>query len=207
MERGSGVEVASAGRIVVPAREGRGVRLNAGDRFKCVDLEGHQCGDLFAFNAADIREYASTEHTRVMHNRLFPRVGETFVTNKRESILYFEADDTPGKHDMLIAACDPTRFALLGVEGWHPSCQENLQKVMEGFGFSDIEIPSPINIFTNLPVGEDGTLRWEPALTEADDSITLRAQMDCLVVLTACSQDILPINDKNPTALAIDVLD
>ena len=72
MEARAQPDVASPGRIVVPAREGRGVRLNAGDRFRCVDLEGHQCGDLFAFSASDVREYASAEHTRVMHNRLFP---------------------------------------------------------------------------------------------------------------------------------------
>ena len=108
---------------------------------------------------------------------------------------------------MLIAACDPSRFSLLGVKDWHPSCQENLEKVMARLGFPDVEIPSPINLFTNIPVAPDGTLSWEPALTEAGDSITLRAEMDCIVVLTACSQDILPINDKDPTALAIDVLD
>jgi uncharacterized protein YcgI (DUF1989 family) len=75
------------------------------------------------------------------------------------------------------------------------------------FGFAEIEIPQPINLFTNIPVGPDGTLDWQPALTEAGDWIALRAELDCIVVLTACAQDILPINDKNPTALAIDVLD
>jgi len=52
-------------RIVVPAREGRAVRMPAGGRFCVVDLEGQQVGDLFAFSADDITEYASAEHTRV----------------------------------------------------------------------------------------------------------------------------------------------
>ncbi len=78
---------------------------------------------------------------------------------------------------------------------------------MAQFGFADVEIPQPINLFTNIPVGPDGALDWQPVLTAPGDWVTLRAEMDCFVVLSACAQDVLPINDKNPTALAIDVLD
>ena len=192
--------------IHIPATEGRGALLKAGDKFRCTDLEGKQCGDLFAFSAADVREYASAEHTRVSAGRLFPRVGQQFVTNRRRPILTFLQDDTPGNHDMMAAACDPTRFAELGFEGWHPSCQENLQKVMAGFGFDDVEIPSPINIFTSFPVEPDGTVGWQTAATKAGDSIVMQVEMDSYVVLAACSQDIVPINDLNPTPLALDLL-
>jgi uncharacterized protein YcgI (DUF1989 family) len=118
----------------------------------------------------------------------------------------FVRDDTPGRHDMLVAACDLKRFELLGCEEWHPSCQENLEKVMSEFGYDDIEIPQPINIFTNIPVRADGSLDQEPALTKPGDSITLRSELDCYVVLTACPQDIVPINNKNPTALALEIV-
>ena len=67
--------------------------------------------------------------------------------------------------------------------------------------------PQPINLFMNIPVGEDGSLGWEPAPTAAGDSITLRAAMDAIVVVSACPQDIVPINDRNPTSIAIELLD
>ena len=201
-----GSSSALSDRIVVPAREGRGVRLDAGTTFCCIDLEGKQCGDLFAFSVTDISEYASAEHTRAFNGRLFPRIGDPFVTNRRRPILTFIADDSPGKHDMLMAACDPTRYNLLGVEGWHASCQENLQKVMAGFGHNRVEVPQPINIFMDVPVGEDGTLEWRTGPTKAGDSVTFRTEQDCYIVLTACAQDILPVNDRNPTSMAIEVL-
>jgi uncharacterized protein len=194
-------------RIEVPAREGRGALVRAGTRFRAVDVEGKQCGDLFAFCASDVSEFASAEHTRVSCGRLFPHVGEQFVTNHRRPILTLVEDESPGNHDMLVAACDPTRYELLGVTGWHASCQENLQKVMSGFGKPGIEVPQPINLFTNIPIREDGTLDWQPAMTRPGDSVTLRAELDCYVVLSACPQDILPINDRNPTAMALEVLD
>jgi uncharacterized protein YcgI (DUF1989 family) len=108
---------------------------------------------------------------------------------------------------MLVAACDPTRYQLLGVTGWHASCQENLQRVMSGFGKPEIKVPQPINLFTNITVRDDGTLDWQPALTRPGDAITFRAEIDCYVVLSACPQDIVPINDKNPTRMALEVLD
>jgi hypothetical protein len=194
-------------RIEIPAREGRGVLLQAGTRFRAIDVKGKQCGDLFAFADHDAKEFASAEHTRVWTGRLFPKVGEQFVTNRRRPILTILEDHSPGKHDMLVAACDPTRFELLGVKGWHASCQENLQKVMAGFGLGDVEVPQPINIFTNIPVTEAGDLDWQPALTAPGDWIMFRTELSCYVVLTACPQDILPINDKNPTEMALEVLD
>jgi uncharacterized protein YcgI (DUF1989 family) len=198
--------VSVAERVDVPAREGRGVHLRAGERFRVIDVEGRQCVDLFAFCAEDVSEYLSAEHTRVHVNRLFPVPGEHFVTNQRRPILYFEADDTPGKHDMLVAACDPTRFEGLGVEGWHASCQENLQLAMADLGFEEIEIPQPVNLFTNIPLGPDGSLDWQPALTAAGDSVTLRAELDCVVVVSSCPQDVKAINDRNPSRIALERL-
>jgi uncharacterized protein YcgI (DUF1989 family) len=171
-----------------------------------IDLDGRQVGDLFAFNAHDVSEYASAEHTRAYVSRLFPQVGEPFVTNRRRPILVMERDDSPGVHDMLCAACDPPRFEQLGIEGPHASCQDNLRAAMAALGHPEVEVPQPINLFMNIPVRPDGALGWETAPTNAGDSVTLRVEMDALVVVSACPQDIVPINDRNPTRLAIEVL-
>ncbi len=192
--------------IHVPAREGRAVRVPAGVAFRVVDLEGKQVADLFAFNADDPGEFHSAMHTRAMVDRLFPRPGEPFATNRRRPILVLERDDTPGVHDMLIAPCDPHRYEGLGVQGWHASCQQNLEDAMRELGHEDVCVPQSINLFMNIPVAPDGGLGWEPAPTRPGDSVTLRAAMDCVVVVSACPQDIVPINDRNPTPLAVELL-
>jgi uncharacterized protein len=193
-------------RIEVPAGAGRGVRVPAGQRFRVIDVDGGQVADTFAFRADDVTEFHSAEHTRVHVDRLFPRPGEHFVTNRRRPILLFEEDATPGVHDMLVAACDPARYEGLGVEGWHASCQENLQRAMAAFGQERIEIPQPINLFTNIALGAEGELDWRPALTSAGDSVTLRAEMACYVVASSCPQDVVAINDRNPTPVALELL-
>jgi hypothetical protein len=193
--------------VQVPAREARAVRVPAGGRFRVIDVEGGQVVDLFAFTADDVGEYASAEHTRIWVNRLFPRVGEAFVTNRRRPILWLERDDSPGVHDMLCAACDPTRYRLLGVDGWHASCQENLQGAMAALGHDRVEIPQPINLFMSVGVEADGSLTWGPAPTSAGDGVLLRAGLDCIVVASACPQDRNEINHYRPTPIAIQLLD
>jgi uncharacterized protein YcgI (DUF1989 family) len=194
-----------AKRIHVPAREGRAVTVRAGGRFKITDLQGRQCADLFAFNAGDVTEYASAEHTRVYNGNLFPRVGQPFVTRLRRPILLFEEDHTPGKHDMLVAACNPSRYALLGVSGWHASCEENLLTGMNAMGHT-VRVPQPINLFTNIPLSPTGELDWQPALTAPGDHVVLRAEMDVIVCVSSCPQDIVAINDRNVTDLELEVL-
>ena len=191
--------------ITVPAREGRAVDLARGDSIRVIDPNGGQVADVFAFCAGNLREYHSAEHTRVYVGRLFPHVGEQFVTNRRRPILTLEADDSPGVHDMLCAACDPSRFELLGAQGWHASCQENLQTAMAALGHEGIEIPQPINLFMNIPVGLDATIGFEPAPTKAGDSATLRAELDIVVAVSACPQDMIPINSNNPTEIVLEV--
>ena len=179
--------------------------MSAGDRVRVIDPEGGQVADVFAFCADDIAEYHSAEHTRVFVNRLFPRVGERFVTNRRRPILTLEADTTAGIHDMLCAACDPSRYAGLGVEGWHASCQENLLGAMRQLGMERVEVPQPINLFMNIPVGAEAELGFLPAPTRPRDSTTLRAELDCYVVVSACPQDLVQVNAGVPGPIDLEI--
>lgn len=199
-------DAAGPGRIEIPAREGRAVRLAAGDRVRVVDPEGGQVADTWAFRADDVSEYASASHTRAFIDRLFPLPGEPFVTNRRRPILTLVEDRSPGRHDMLIAACDPSRYEGLGVAGWHASCQENLQRAMAAVGHEDIEIPQPINLFMDIPVLEGDRLAWRAATTAPGDHVVLRAEVDLVLAVSACPQDIVVINGGTPTPIVLERL-
>lgn len=193
------------GRTMVPAGEGRAVRVGAGRRVRVVDVEGGQVGDLFAFAADDPREHLSAAHTRSATSRLFPQVGESFVTDRRRPILTLAGDTSPGSHDMLIAACDPARYEGLGAPG-HASCAGNLESALAGMGLSAAVVPQPVNVFMRIPVEASGRLRWLSAESRPGDAITFEAVMDCVVVLSACPQDLAGINGDGPTPMAMDVL-
>jgi uncharacterized protein YcgI (DUF1989 family) len=78
---------------------------------------------------------------------------------------------------------------------------------MAELGFERVEVPQSINLFMNIPVAADGSLGWEPAPTKPGDAVTMRAELDCHVVVSACPQDIVPINGRNPTSIEIELLE
>jgi uncharacterized protein YcgI (DUF1989 family) len=197
-----------AATVHIPAREGRALQIEAGRRFRVIDIEGGQVADTWAFVADDPAEHHSAQHTRASVDRLFPRLGEKFVTNRRRPILTLEEDNSAGIHDMLIAACDPARYEGLGVEGWHASCEENLQRALEALEVDPVPrfAPQPINLFMNTPARPDGTIEWLPAATKAGDHVVLRAELDIVVAVSACPQDIVAINQRRPSPIEIELL-
>ncbi|MGW7433187.1 DUF1989 domain-containing protein [Streptomyces sp. NPDC054861] len=188
--------------IDIPAGEGRAVAVHAGQRVRIIDVEGQQVGDVFAFTH-DAREYHSASHTRAHVNRLFPAVGEQFVTSLRRPILTLVEDSSPGRHDMLIAACDAARYAALAAPADHTSCAQNMHEALAAVGLSADIVPQPINIFMDIPVAGDGALSWETATSRPGDSITFEAEIDCVVVVSACPQDLVGINAGTPTPLRL----
>jgi uncharacterized protein YcgI (DUF1989 family) len=67
-------------------------------------------------------------------------------------------DTSGGIHDTLIAACDRYRYAFLGVEDYHDNCTDNLFARKGELGLVPAEVPSPLNLFMNIPWTADGTL-------------------------------------------------
>jgi len=182
----------------IPARSGATFNVRAGHSVRIINTHGAQVVDFFAFNAAEPLEHLSMPHTRATLSRVVPQPGDTLTSSKRRAMLTITEDTTPGVHDTLIAACDPWRYQELGVQGWHASCAENLEKALKEKGISIGFTPSPFNLFMNIPV-EDGSLSFEEPLTSPGEYIEMRAEMDLVVVCSACPQDILKINKQNPT--------
>ncbi|MEQ9639697.1 MAG: urea carboxylase-associated family protein [Alphaproteobacteria bacterium] len=180
----------------VPAGHGKAFRRSAGQAVKLVNTHGTQVVDCWALNAYDLAEWQSNDCTRVANLRINPRCGDTLLTNLRRPILTIEADTSPGIHDTLMAACDRWRYERLGVVGYHRNCQDNFAEGLAEIGVTpSFKAPAPFNIFMNIPVGEDrNSLDFQPTACRPGDYVVLRAEMDCIVVFSACPQDIAPIN-------------
>ncbi|HZT20964.1 MAG TPA: urea carboxylase-associated family protein [Dongiaceae bacterium] len=178
----------------VPARRGRAQRLTKGQAIKIINTHGTQVCDAWAFSAEDLREFMSMEHLRPTIGTIFPRRGHHLHTNRRRPILYFEEDTSPGIHDTLMAACDDYRYGLLGCTEYHDNCTDNLIAAMRQIGLTPPEVPSPLNLWMNIPVDTEGNTSWGEPVSKPGDYVVLRAEMDCIVAMSACPQDILPIN-------------
>jgi uncharacterized protein len=183
-----------AGLQEIPARRGKAARLERGKSLRVVNTHGTQVVDTWAFNADDLAEFMSMEHCRSTWNRTMPKVGDGLLTNKRRPILTVVEDSSPGIHDTLISACDRYRYETLGHKGYHESCTENLHLAMAELGLKPPEVPCPLNMWMNIPVGPGSSLSFEPTVSKAGDHVLLRAEMNVIVVFSACPMDLTPIN-------------
>ena len=181
-------------KISIPARSGKAVRLRPGQSVKVINTHGQQVVDTWAFNAADLREFMSMEHARVAMGHIIPKVGDRLDTNRRRSILRIVGDTSGGIHDTLIAACDRWRYELLGCPTYHDNCTDNLAAAMRELGLVAPETPSPLNLFMNIPVRDGDHIEFLPPVSTPGSYVTLKADMDCIVVFSACPQDMIPIN-------------
>ena len=194
--------------ITIPARRGKAAFISEGQTVTVINTHGQQVVDTWAFRRADLAEFMSMEHSRTALGRIMPLVGQAMVTNRRRPILTLVEDTSGGIHDTLLAACDRSRYELLGCEGYHDNCTDNLAAALQEFGLAPPETPSPWNLFMNIPVESDGTVSFQPPVSKPGDYVTLRAEMDCIVAFSACPQDMVPINgvDCIPTEAHFQVI-
>ena len=143
----------------IPARRGAAARVAAGQRIKVINTHGTQVVDTWAFNGRDVAEWMSMEASRAWFLKLRAAVGDAFLTNQRRPILTLVEDTSGGAHDTLMAACDLPRYRLLGVQGHHDNCRDNLHAALAGLGITVPATPSPLNLFMNIPWTPDGDPR------------------------------------------------
>lgn len=195
-------------QYVVPARQGRAVRVKSGQAIRVINTHGTQVCDFWAFNADNLNEFLSWEHARGTLSRALPKLGDDLVTNRRRPILTLEEDTSPGVHDTIIAACDLFRYTGLGCTEYHDNCSDNMRMAMLAIGVTPVEVPQPFNLWMNIPVNRDWSIEWLAPVSAPGDHVTLRAHMDLIAVMSACPQDMIPINgdDMKPVELHFEVV-
>ena len=106
-----------------------------------------------------------------------------------------------------MAPCDNERYGLLGCTDYHDNCRDNLHAGLAGLGFYIPYTPPSLNTFMNIPWRQDGALEWGNCLCKKGDYVVFRAVMDCIVAMSACPQDLLPINNGITTEAHYQIID
>jgi uncharacterized protein YcgI (DUF1989 family) len=171
----------------IEPRSGAAFRLRKGDLLKVVDPEGGQVSDLLAYNANDIREVVSNGRTFDYEETITLTAGNRLWSN-RSGVMATIVEDTAGRHDFLLTPCSEATFRHFYPEHpVHRGCFGNLAEALAPYGIEPDAIPCAFNVFMNVPVEASGRLRVDPPTTKPGDALTLRAEMDLVIGLTACS--------------------
>ena len=171
----------------IAPRSGVAFRLARGEVLKVIDPEGTQVSDMLAFNAADVREVISNGRTFDYEETIRLGAGNRLWSNRSRVMLEI-VEDTVGTHDFLLTPCSEATFRHFYPEHpVHHGCFGNLAEALAPFAIAPDAIPCAFNIFMNVPVAPGGGLRVDPPVSKAGDFIRMRAEMDLVIGLTACS--------------------
>ena len=188
----------------VEPQTGLGLRLEAGQILRVIDPMGEQVSDVVAFAAADKSEWLSSGRSLDYNNTVYLTTGHVLYSN-RSNPMFTILEDRVGRHDFLLTPCSPETFEILyeGHEGYHPSCFENLAKNLDRFGIAPDDIPTSFNVFMNVGILPSGELEIGPPLSGPGDFVDLRAEMDLVVGVTACSAEKSDNHSLKPIDLEI----
>ncbi len=179
--------------FTLKACTGRAFHLRRGATLRIANTFGSQVVDTWAFMADDLAEFMSMEHTRVHSDTPMPVKGTVFRSNRRRTMLEFSEDTSPGVHDWFFAACDQARYEMLGFQGAHQNCSDNLRQAMADLGHRINHVPCPLNLFENAPLFH-GDTAIHPPVSQPGDFVEFTAIADLIVCLSACPQDMADTN-------------
>jgi uncharacterized protein YcgI (DUF1989 family) len=187
----------------LPPQTGLAFTMQKGEVLRIIDAEGEQVADLVCFAQNDRSEYFSAGRTVDYNNRLFFSEGHVLYSNRSRAMMRITADRI-GTHTCLYAPCSQEMFEIsYGVRDPHPNCLDNLNENLAAYDLSADHIAAPFNIFLHISISEQGELGILPPRSKAGDFIELRAEMDLIVGLSACSAG--ACNNYQCTAVDVEI--
>lgn len=172
----------------IAPRSGTAFELRKGEVLKVIDPEGMQVSDLLAFALGDTGEVVSNGRTFDYEETIKLTEGNRLWSN-RSNVMLSIIEDTAGCHDFLLTPCSEATFRYFYPEHpVHRGCFGNLATALAKYGVSEDAIPTAFNLFMNVPVdAKSGRLSVEPPPSRPGDFIRMRAEMDLVIGITACS--------------------
>ncbi len=166
-------------------------RMRRGQGIQLLDTEGGACVSGLFYNADDPLERYNMPDTLKGQFTAFLTRGHALHSDLGH-ILCSIVEDTCGWHDTVTGALDAAQaLARYGVGTYQQrqnayirNARDNFLTELGKYGLGKRDIVANMNFFVKVVVEEDGTLRYVPRNSPPGSSITLRMDMNVLVVLS-----------------------
>ena len=181
-------------------------RIDRGQFFRIVDLEGNQAVDTLFWSAADPRDRYSAADTIRAQGSLYLSTGSRLISTDGVTLLTIVAD-TCGRHDTIGGACSSESNTVR--YGHHTkamhSCRDSflLAAARAGVPLSKRDLGPNINFFMNVPVSPEGGLTFADGISGGGKYVEMKAETDVLCLISNCPQLNNPCNAYNPTPIRV----
>lgn len=174
------------------------------------DLEGGANVVALLYRAADpLERYCMPDTLKAQHcSRLTAGVA---LYSDMGRVLASVIEDGVGWHDTITGhALDEhiaSRWGAVsyqqGRNDWRRSARHALLVELAKFGLGVRDLVANVNFFSKVAVGEHGGLAFVPANSPAGASVTLRFELDTLVVLSTVPHPLDPVREWSPRPVAL----
>lgn len=193
--------------ILVRAATAEAYQVEAGDYIQIIDLDGQQCSDFLAFDAAAPVHGLDATATRTLGGRLYPGPGLHGKFLDDRMLPFVEViRDTCGRHDTFAFACSAKSYDDAGYPG-HANCSDNFNAVLAPHGIAPRVAWPAINFFYNTQVAACGSIVADESWSRPGDYVLLRAMRDLLCANSSCADDVFTTNGYNPTDILLRIYD
>lgn len=199
----------------IPAETATTFEVDEGQCFRVISHEGQNVADAVLINRHDTEETYCSDMT-VFYNQSQDigdlwQIKEVYSRPPDTSLMATVTEDRMGHHFPVAGGmCSPEYYEHRGYSRDHESCANLLLNALNDYGLDVSKVPEVLNIGMNVEVVTDGNSRvfefYRPEY-QRGDFLELRAEMDLIVAISACPDDINPINMYDPTGLKIEIFE
>ncbi|HTW37728.1 MAG TPA: urea amidolyase associated protein UAAP1 [Steroidobacteraceae bacterium] len=163
--------------------------LHRGARLRLADLDGDACVSMLLFNAERPVERLNVADTIKVQWCAYLSAGRLLLSDMGRALASLLEDDA-ATHDTFCGASNEASNARRYGSGanWsaHPNARDRLLLGAAKFGLGRKDVHPCVNWFKGVRIAPDGTTVLSHGPFAPDRSVTLRAEMNLIVVLANC---------------------
>ncbi len=179
-------------------------QIARGTRLRLSDLAGDASPSLLLFNAERPIERLNIADTLKVQWNGYLGQGRLLLSDMGR-VLASLLEDTAATHDAFCGASNQASNARKYGDGFnhgqHPNARDRFSLGVAKFGLGRKDIHPCLNLFKDVRIGQGGETVVEVGPYEPGRFVTLRAEMDLIVVLANCPHVLDPRPDYVVTAL------
>jgi len=189
------------------------LRVRRGMQLRLTDLEGGANLSVLMYNPEMLLErYNAPDTLKGQHtfkltkgNCLYSDMGRVFA-----SIV----EDDFGWHDTVCGTLSEKtlkeKYAVRSYQDchnqWTLSGEHSFLTELAKYGLTERDMAANLNLFSKVTADDDGNLVFDPSAAKAGASITLRFEMDTLVILHSCPHPLNPAEEYPMKPVQIEML-
>ena len=169
------------------------MRLRRGLALTLTDNNGGANAAMLLFNAENLLERYNTPDTLKSQHTFHLTAGHCLYSDMGR-VLASIIEDSFGGHESI---CGNSHAQLVHEHfgprsyqndrnDWHQNGHDAFLVELGKYGLGRADIPSNINWFNRCAIAEDGSIKLDESQSSLGSAVTLRIEMDCLLLLHTC---------------------